>query len=147
MIRCVVFTIAAASLSNMKQVRPTPSPSVQSPLQRELREAAIAAAATLSVKATQGLVDVVSSSEFLALIAELPVATLPPTQLLELWRAQIRLAPIVHNLNPVQFLSAMHMLNDWEQPNGADNSTSKVRRTLTQFSCSRPFQAGALALT
>ena len=106
----------------------TPAPSAQTPLQRRLREAAIAGAEVRSAEATAGLLDILDSPTFRTLITELPCATLTAAELLVRWREQMRLAPLVHNLNPTQFLNASdHVLNDWEQPDGGDNTTHLVK--------------------
>lgn len=93
----------------------TPTPSSQTPLQRSVREHAVANAAALSQKATVGLLDIIATKSFRSGIATLPIANQTSAELLAMWRDQVQLAPVVHNLHPEQFLGTHHMLNDWEQ--------------------------------
>ena len=121
-VAATIFTAAAAAAFGPG------AGTAQTPLQHELREAAIAGASARSAAATPGLLSILDTKEFRGLIAGLPVANLPAAELLARWRAQVRLSPVVHNLNPGQFLNAgNHMLNDWEQPDDGDNSTHAVR--------------------
>ena len=126
---CVGFVAAAITLTNVTPTlarfieTPTPTPTqpptpAQTPLQRAVREQAVANAAAQSQRATSGLLDIISSDGFRAGIADLPIANLTSSALLSLWRDQVRLAPVVHNLQPGAFLKADHMLNDWEQNGG-----------------------------
>ena len=107
---------------------PTPAPPRQSPLQLAVRSAAVANAAALSRQATPALLALVATEEFRRGIAGLRIGTLPAADLLEQYREAVRLAPIVHNLDPAQFLTVPHMLNDWET--GVDNSTRTVEEYI-----------------
>ena len=113
---CAVFLLSLSSgQARSTAEATTPTPSSQTPLQRSVREHAVANAAALSEQATAGLLDIIASDSFRSGIAELPIANMSAVDLLALWRASVRLAPVVHNLHPEQFLGTHHMLNDWEQ--------------------------------
>jgi hypothetical protein len=90
---------------------------VQSGLQKKLRDEAIAGATILSQRATPELLSIIDLPAFRNEIASLPIAKLPAQSLLDLYRDQARLSPIIHNLPADQFpflFNTTYMLNDWE---------------------------------
>jgi hypothetical protein len=86
-------------------------------LQKKLLKEAISGATILSQRATPELLSIIDMPAFRHEIASLTIAKLPAQSLLDLYRDQARLSPIIHNLPADQFpflFNETYMLNDWE---------------------------------